>query len=174
MSEQPVELLKETPESPQAERIREAVATLAKTRWYGTLSRSLAAQAIGDVTMLLVEVIQKERASRSFEIGAPARGPSNDVAESADEPDWVLQASRMSQREDSPALDGADAARILARNMIRRALDERGWTQADLAKQLGKKPSTISRILKDPTRTRVSTVRQIADALNLEVGDFLS
>ena len=50
---------------------------------------------------------------------------------------------------------------------------ERGVTQAELARRLDKSPTSISRILRNPERSRVDTIRQIAKALKVDLSGIL-
>lgn len=53
---------------------------------------------------------------------------------------------------------------------IRAALEAHGWTQARLAEEIGVSATVISRVLKQPDRSRVATLYRIADVLGMDLG----
>ncbi|HUE72158.1 MAG TPA: helix-turn-helix transcriptional regulator [Pirellulaceae bacterium] len=57
---------------------------------------------------------------------------------------------------------------------IRAVMRERRMTQARLAKALGITPANISRILKNPERSKVETFERIARALNVDLDALFS
>jgi ribosome-binding protein aMBF1 (putative translation factor) len=61
----------------------------------------------------------------------------------------------------------------LAGSRLRRALKERGIKQRDLAKRLDVSPAVVSRVLKNPDRSMVATLRRIADALGVELRELI-
>lgn len=61
----------------------------------------------------------------------------------------------------------------VAANRLRSALKKRGITQAELARKLKVSPAAVSRILRDPERSAVKTLRRVAKALNVSVHDVI-
>jgi len=78
------------------------------------------------------------------------------------------------QRSDAPTLTETQARARVARNRLMLALKQRNMTQADLARLVKKSPAVVSRILQNPEKCRVSTLRRIADALAIELGDVFA
>ena len=72
---------------------------------------------------------------------------------------------RMDFTEDSPAQAAA--------SRLRRVAKEQGVTQQELAKRLGVTPAVISRVFKIPNRSKVDTLRRIADALGVELVEIV-
>jgi transcriptional regulator with XRE-family HTH domain len=60
------------------------------------------------------------------------------------------------------------------RRNLRRARQARGWSQADLAAQLGVSKSLISRIEQGRANITLATVEQLASALGVTPADLLS
>ncbi len=98
--------------------------------------------------------------------------PSQQVSlESA--PAWVKEAYKRSRRKNA-AFDVAEDVRPrVARNKLVLALRERGWTQAELARRMKKSPTVISRIFRNPERSRVTTLQKVASALGVDLSDLL-
>jgi lambda repressor-like predicted transcriptional regulator len=93
----------------------------------------------------------------------------NDVDGSEGVPAWI-QAQR---RSGEPVVEAAAARSLAARNRIVMELRARGMTQAELARQLKMKPSSISRILQAPERSRLSTLKKIATAIQVDLTELL-
>jgi len=62
---------------------------------------------------------------------------------------------------------------IMMRNKLVLELRSRGITQAELARKVGKAPAAISRILKHPERSRLTTLQQIAEAVDVDLSELL-
>ena len=56
---------------------------------------------------------------------------------------------------------------------IRWVMNEQGVSQRQLAEQIGVSSSVISRVLRNPDRSRVKTMRRIAKALDIELREIL-
>jgi DNA-binding Xre family transcriptional regulator len=67
--------------------------------------------------------------------------------------------------EDSPAEAAA--------RRLRSILAKRGISQKQLAQMLGVTPAVINRVLKKPDRSKVATLRRIADALHVELREIV-
>ncbi len=67
----------------------------------------------------------------------------------------------------------ADSPAQAAAKRLRRVLSDRGLTQKELAKVLGVTPAVVSRVLKNPDRSKVATLRRIADALGIELREIV-
>jgi len=118
-----------------------------------------------------VEVIA--RLSRQGTDGGRGAAARSGEATTEQVPDWVRQAYRRSM-EKGVETETADEVRPnAARNQLVLALRDRGMTQADLARKLGRSPTVISRIFRHPERSRLRTLREIAEALDLDLSDIL-
>ena len=62
---------------------------------------------------------------------------------------------------------------VMMRNKLVFELRSRGITQAELARKVGKAPAAISRILKHPERSRLSTLRKIAEAVDVDLSELV-
>jgi DNA-binding Xre family transcriptional regulator len=89
-------------------------------------------------------------------------------------PPWIREAYERAKNSTERGLSQEEAAAFIARDRLMRALGERKMTQADLARQLGKSSTVISRIFKAPHRSRVTTLQAIAQALGVELADILA
>jgi hypothetical protein len=89
-------------------------------------------------------------------------------------PQWLRDAYQQAKAA-GPAdrIASEELAPRVARDCILEAMREKGISQADLAKALGKSPASVCRILKSPDRSRVRTLRQIADAIGVDIGALL-
>jgi len=88
-------------------------------------------------------------------------------------PAWVQEAYKHAVAGRARPID-EKAARIgLAHNKLVLAIRSRGLTQADIAKRLKKSPAAISRILKNPYRSRIKTISEIANAIGVDLSDVL-
>lgn len=56
---------------------------------------------------------------------------------------------------------------------LRRIIKHRGLTQKELAARIGISPVMISRVLKDPDRSKVDTLRKIAQALDIDLREII-
>jgi len=56
---------------------------------------------------------------------------------------------------------------------LRYIIRERGYTQKKLAEKIGVTPARISHFLKNPNRSKVDTLRKIADALDIDLRDII-
>lgn len=86
----------------------------------------------------------------------------------------IEEQERLAKREDIESItvdDNAVAKAVAAR--IRWVMHERGVSQAEVSDRVGVSPAVISRILKNPGRSRVDTIRKIAKALDVELRDIL-
>jgi len=50
---------------------------------------------------------------------------------------------------------------------------EQGLSQLQLAERVGVSPPVISRVLKNPEKSRVETIRKVAAALDIELRDII-
>jgi ribosome-binding protein aMBF1 (putative translation factor) len=87
-------------------------------------------------------------------------------------PEWVREAFARTRKGTQEGLSDAGARAYVARDRLLLALGRRRMSQADLARQLHKSPTSISRIFKAPHRSRVTTLQAIADALGVELRDL--
>jgi DNA-binding phage protein len=67
--------------------------------------------------------------------------------------------------EDSPA--------ALVASRLGRVARAKGVSQKELAERLGVSPSFISKVFKQPDRSKVATLRKIAEALSVEVREIV-
>ena len=92
----------------------------------------------------------------------------------ASAPDWVRESYARAKANPTPIeRDAEDVRAQLIRNRLVLALKRRGMTQADLARNLSKSPSQISRIFRNPQRSRLGTLKTIADAIKVDLSDLL-
>ncbi|MCB9865706.1 MAG: helix-turn-helix transcriptional regulator [Phycisphaerales bacterium] len=75
---------------------------------------------------------------------------------------------------DAPSMSEAEARSRVAGNRLRAALERRKLSQADLARLLGKSPAFVSRVLQNPEKCRITTLRRFADALGADLADILA
>ena len=73
---------------------------------------------------------------------------------------------------DSLVLDEDTISKAVA-TRIRWVMNEQGVSQRQLAEQIGVSSSVISRVLKNPDRSKVETIRRIAEALDIELREIL-
>jgi lambda repressor-like predicted transcriptional regulator len=89
-------------------------------------------------------------------------------------PAWVQEAFTALNQSGGETPMGIEEARTkVARNQIMVAMRKKGLTQAALAKKMGKSPTVISRILKNPERSRVTTLQSIATQLDVDLSEIL-
>lgn len=67
----------------------------------------------------------------------------------------------------------ADSASKVVATRLRWIIKERGLSQTELAKKVGVAPPVISRLLRNPDRSRVATLRKIAEALDVDLHNIL-
>jgi DNA-binding Xre family transcriptional regulator len=99
-------------------------------------------------------------------------GPIEDETSLAAAPAWVREAFARAKEGAQEELSDAGARSYIARDRLLLALRRRHMSQADLARQLHKSPTSISRIFKAPHRSRLTTLQAIADALDVELSDL--
>ena len=68
--------------------------------------------------------------------------------------------------EDTPA--------EFAASRLRRVAEQRGITQKAIAEKIGVTPAAINRVFQHPDRSKVTTLRRIADALGVELYEIIS
>jgi hypothetical protein len=102
-----------------------------------------------------------------------------DVQELTPENDPVLYArlkKRIAARRKGPIsfvpFDPAVPAKR-AGSRLRQVLKARGVKQSEVARALGVTPSVISRVIKHPERSRLSTIRKIANAAGVPLSDLV-
>jgi DNA-binding Xre family transcriptional regulator len=89
-------------------------------------------------------------------------------------PEAVANALHAANKPGARTFTAGQARAAVARNRLVAALEARGLNQQDLAAKVGKSPAVVSRVLRNPERSRVTTLRQLADALDVNLGDILS
>jgi DNA-binding Xre family transcriptional regulator len=82
------------------------------------------------------------------------------------------------EREGAKAATGEratvdDLRPVMMRNKLVFELRSRGITQAELARRVDMAPAAISRILKHPERSRLTTLRRIAKAVDVDLSDLV-
>ena len=88
-----------------------------------------------------------------------------------DAPAWVQEEYAKSKANSEPGEDMARVGRRVARNSIVVKMRQLGLTQKQLAERAGMKPNSVSRILKKPEQSQVSTIRRLA--VGISRGKFL-
>jgi len=101
-----------------------------------------------------------------------ARKPVEDDISLDAAPEWVREAFARAKQGGQEELSDAGARAYIARDRLLLALHRRHMSQADLARQLHKSPTSISRIFKAPHRSRLATLQAIAGALGVELRDL--
>jgi hypothetical protein len=86
---------------------------------------------------------------------------------------WVREAYARAKKFRGRGLSETGARAFVARDRLLQALRQSHMSQADLARRLGKSPTSISRIFKAPHRSRVTTLQAIAEVLQVELADIL-
>jgi len=66
-----------------------------------------------------------------------------------------------------------DGVLIASANRLKRILNEKGIKQKQLAAHLGVSPSAISKVINNPDRSKVNTLKKIAKAIDVELSSFL-
>ena len=82
-----------------------------------------------------------------------------------------LRAIREAKNE--PLYDQAEAEAYIFMNPVKRERTERGWTQADLAKRLGVKQSTVAKWERKGSVYRKSTRDKLAKVFGVNAENFL-
>jgi len=67
----------------------------------------------------------------------------------------------------------ADSPAALAASRLGRVARAKGVSQKELAERLGVSASFISKVFKQPDRSKVATLRKIAEALGVEVREIV-
>lgn len=88
-------------------------------------------------------------------------------------PGWVLEARARAKASEPVSTSPAELWERLVRNRFLVALKKQNMTQSALAKKLGKPDSQISRILAKPEVRQLSTLKEMADAIGVDLGDIL-
>jgi hypothetical protein len=123
-----------------------------------------------------------ERGSPGVEGGQPgAINPSVDLvvrevtpaeAPAAYEHLRKVQAARASSKMGFVEFDPAVPAKT-AGGRLKQIFKKRGIRQVDIARRLGVAPSVISRVFKHPERSRLQTIRNIADAAGISLSELV-
>lgn len=141
---------------------------------FGGVFADLFARAFAAFTRELLSMAQRDELSVALAESAKLRHATGAEA-LAEAPDWVKQAyERTKDITDGEEIDIGKVRGKLIRDRLLVALRKQGMTQGELARKLKKSPSQISRILRDPERCQVNTLRAIADALNTDLSDIFS
>lgn len=132
------------------------------------------AQFVADVVMALADrgiIAINRRGVESVSL-EPAESIHPDLA---DAPQWVKDAAVEAKRNPSRGipLSMKRLRSVVARNMLVTAMHKRGLTQTDLARKAKMDPAMLSRVLRDPERCRVQTLRRLADALRIDIRRIL-
>lgn len=69
------------------------------------------------------------------------------------------------------AVDDTQAKKLISANLTR-LLDERGWTQSQLAERSGESEMTISRTIRGKNQASAGTLKNLADAFGVATDDF--
>ncbi|MCK4658593.1 MAG: helix-turn-helix transcriptional regulator [Phycisphaerae bacterium] len=67
----------------------------------------------------------------------------------------------------------ADSPAQAAAKRLRKVLTQKGVSQKQLAEMLDVTPAVVSRVLKNPDRSKVATLRRIAATLGVELREFV-
>lgn len=114
---------------------------------------------------------------RGLDLGfgwAHAQRPRGDDDPLESAPEWVRQAYEKAREVAEPVEANEREVRgRLIGTRLSLALKRQDMTQAELARKLGKSPSQISRILRNPERSQLKTLQQIAEALKVDLSDIV-
>ncbi len=123
----------------------------------------------------IVQLLRRLAPERGRPARATVRQPVEDQTAALDTaPAWVRDAFARATKHRAGGLSDQEARALVARDRLLHALAQRGLTQAELARRVKKTPASISRILRAPHRSRMSTLVQIADVLDVELADILA
>jgi DNA-binding Xre family transcriptional regulator len=99
----------------------------------------------------------------------------------SDDPEAV-QRTEKSHKADLAAMRSGTAGAVefnasvpakAAGSRLKQIFKQRGIKQSEIARRLGVAPSVISRVFKHPERSRLQTIRGIADAAGISVGELI-
>lgn len=139
------------------------------------------AEALGDVfarafATYTVEVLALLE-TRGLAAPGPAsfgKGVPKDEDELESAPEWVKASYACAKQAVEPVdINEAETRARLIRNRLALALKKQQMTQSALAKRLGRSASQISRIFRNPERSRLNTLKKIADAIDVDLSDLL-
>ena len=140
------------------------------------------AKAFAVYTVEMMRLLDERRmdTGHSPEVDEPQPGdasplsPGQPTLDLASAPEWIREAHKRAKGVAKPIhTDPADRRARLIRDRLAIALRRREMTQSALAKRLGKSPSQISRIFKNPERSQLNTLAEIADALEIDLSDII-
>jgi DNA-binding Xre family transcriptional regulator len=124
----------------------------------------------------LFELREHRKRESGAAVDREESGSASKVLRSA--PPWVREAYRRTNEHlkagTLPASNESAIRANIIRNMLALALKKQNMTQAELARRMKKSQSVISRIFRDPTRSRLTTLQQIANALDVDISDILA
>ena len=93
---------------------------------------------------------------------------ARELAQAIKENDALAKAGKL---ETLQVTEESTSKEIAAR--LRWIIRNRGLTQKELAKRVGVTPARISHVLKNPDRSKVATLRNIAQALDIDLRQIL-
>lgn len=134
------------------------------------------AKALAVYTVEVLELLEDRGLRLSdFESNSPA--PTDAESQLRSAPKWVRaayeRAKKVTQRSDAVESEERSVQARIIRNRLMLALHRANITQADLANRLGKSASGVSRIFRNPERSRLRTLQAIAKALRVDLSDIL-
>lgn len=68
---------------------------------------------------------------------------------------------------------GGNPSATIAANRLQQMMDRKEVTQKELARRLDVSPSFINKVFKQPDRSKVATLRRIAEALEVDLAEIL-
>lgn len=152
-----------------------SIDALVQSSTFGVMSTAFA-KAFAVYTVE-VWTAMKDRQEHSWTRGPESAEKTDALSSEArkEMPQWVQEEYARSLAAPPTAMVEMDMEAAWA-NLIRSrllfALDEKRLSQSELAKRMHKSASAVSRILRDPTRCRLETLQDMAEALDVDLSDL--
>ncbi|MCK4341774.1 MAG: helix-turn-helix transcriptional regulator [Phycisphaerae bacterium] len=133
---------------------------------FAVFIRELAHAGFGDLAAALPAHEMSEGTDERFEELAPADRQRAEAGLAAAQ---ALKQTGQLEELELPAY----TPETVAGNRLRRVLAKKKMKQVDLAKKMGISPAVVNRVLKNPDRSMVATLRKIAAALDVELYEII-
>jgi DNA-binding phage protein len=86
----------------------------------------------------------------------------------------IEEQDRLSVDSDNGSVEFTeDTPAQFAANRLRHVASQKGLTQKEIAEKLGVTPAAVNRVFQHPERSKVKTLRRIADALGVELYEIV-
>lgn len=120
-----------------------------------------------------VEVLALAKERNILDLSEDPADAREEQAGVPDLPNWVKRQRNQVKKSPSVVVSAGAGKSVAVRNRIVMELRARGMTQADLARQMHMKPSSLSRVLQATERSRVSTLKRIASVIHVDISELL-